>query len=332
MPLHFPDRIDLGIYPTPLQPMKRLSKEWGGPSLWIKRDDLCGVELSGNKCRKLEFLLADAQQQGSKVIITCGGQQSNHCRATAAVCAKLGLECHLVLRSVVPEPPYDGNLLLDHLFGAKITYLPKIEYIERGQEVINDLIADYNKEGKKVYFLPVGGSTPLGAWGYIRAMQELLEQMKQNGIERAHIFSACGSGGTVCGLMLGRALMDAPVRVWAVPVCDDMEYWIKELRKQLAEAIAFYSLDLDHNNIPHNILADYIGQGYAVPYPEEMKVIAEVARLEGIVLDPVYTGKAMYGLYDRIQKGVFKEDETVIFMHTGGVFGDFPLREHFVFE
>ncbi|GAB4312248.1 MAG: D-cysteine desulfhydrase [Candidatus Sumerlaeia bacterium] len=329
---HYPDRLELGLYPTPLEPLRRLTLELEGPSLWVKRDDLSGLELTGNKARKLEFLLAEALQQNCKVVITSGGLQSNHCRATAAACAKLGLKCHLVLRSAQPDPPYDGNLLLDLLFGAKITYLPKIEFQERGREVLDSLMEQYTGRGEKPYFFPVGGSVPLGSWGYIRAMEEIVGQMASADIASAHIIAACGSGGTVTGLMLGKALLNAPVKIWAVPVCDDLAYWQKELRRQLAETIAFYSLDLDPNAISLNLLDGYVGQGYAIPYPEEMQVIAKAASQEGIVLDPVYTGKAFYAMLDQIQKGTFRNGETVIFLHTGGVFGNFPLREQFTFD
>lgn len=336
MALNYPPSVSLAQLPTPLQHMKRLSADLGGAALYIKRDDLTGMELSGNKIRKLEFLLADALQKKSDVVITYGGVQSNHCRATAAACAKLGLTAHLLLRGQA-QPPYDGNLLLDELFGAKTTFYPAEEFRTHKDRIVEECVHAHQNDGRKPYYFPVGASVPLGCWGYARAFEETLEQLKALGISACHMVTAVGSGGTLAGLLLGRELLAAnDVTIWGINVCDDAPYFQREVRQLLEETNQEFQLGLSVEKIPIQVIDGYVGEGYSIPYKGEIETMKLVGRIEGIALDPVYTGKAFHGMLDQMKKGTFRrsssaDHEPLVFFHTGGTFGLFPQREHFTF-
>lgn len=329
---HQPKRLKLAQLPTPLEFMPRLTEAFGGPEIWFKRDDLTGSTLSGNKVRKLEFSLAEAKQQGADVIITAGGIHSNHCRATALCCARLGLECHLILRGEQEGAP-DGNLLLNYLAGARFSFFPKEIYSTRRPEIVTELTEKYASEDKKSYWIPVGASNATGSWGYVRAWDEIRSQAKEMDRKFQHVVSAVGSGGTVAGLVAGRALAGGKgPQVWGVNVCDDAPTFEHEIRMILDEMNEKYNTGLEEKDTPVQILDGYVGGGYAIPYPEEMQLISQVGQIEGQVLDPVYTGKALYGLGQEIRAGRFSKKETVIFIHTGGMFGLFPQRELFGFS
>jgi D-cysteine desulfhydrase len=329
--IRHPRRIRLAHLPTPLEPLVRLTAELGGPEIWLKRDDMTGTVLSGNKIRKLEFALAEAVARHAKVIITVGGIQSNHCRATAFACARLGLECHLVLRGTQPGPP-DGNFLLDHLAGARLTHLPAEEYSTRRPEVVAELTAQYAREGKKAYYSPVGASNAIGAWGYVRAYEELLVQCRKRGFQPDHIVSATGSGGTTAGLLAGAALPGHHrAQIHGVIVCDDVPTFERDIRTILDDMSRRWHIDLSPKHTPINLIDGYIGEGYAIPYDAELEVIGMLARTEGYLLDPVYTGKAFYGLMEEIRKGRFRKTDKIVFIHTGGMFGVFPHRAAFGF-
>lgn len=330
MSLTLPPRLSLAVRPTPLLPLDRLSAELGGPRLWVKRDDLTGSVLSGNKVRKLEFALAAALAEGADTIITCGGLQSNHCRATALACAQLGLRCRLVLRGE-PRQPYDGNLLLDHLAGAAVTCFPPARYQRELPALLAEAADDCRRAGGRPFVIPTGASDGLGLWGYIGAALELAEDFARAGIRPRHILCATGSGGTQGGLTAGVALAGIDAAVWGVAVCDDEAWFQNKVRADLRDWRNRFQTGLDVETLPVRVLADYIGPGYAVAGAEVFATIQRAARTEGLVLDPVYTGKAFHALLEEMKRGRFDGDD-VVFIHTGGVFGLFPQRGHLRFD
>jgi D-cysteine desulfhydrase len=323
MALNYPRRIPLAARPTPLQFLERASREWGaGHRLWVKRDDLTGCTLSGNKVRKLEFITAHAIDRGYDTLITCGGLQSNHCRATAFAGAQLGLDVHLLLRGEEPGER-DGNLLLDHLAGATVNCYPPRQYFGEIDQLFLEWQAHYAGQGRKAFAIPTGGSDGIGAWGYIAACEELAGDFLEQGIERAHIVTASGSGGTQAGLTLGAELHQLPATVWGINVCDDEQYF---LDKVAADALDWRTRFPGVPDVtPHiRVIDGYVGQGYGIAGEEVFDLIAKLARLEGLVLDPVYTGKAFHGLLAEIGKGRFEDCTDIVFVHTGGIFGLFP--------
>mgnify|MGYP006287646731 CR=1 FL=1 len=329
MHVEYPNRIKMANIPTPLRKAERISRETG-VDIFIKRDDMTGIELSGNKVRKLEFLLAEARDEGADAIVTCGGIQSNHCRATAAACVRLGFKCHLVLRGEKPEAPYDGNLLLDHLLGAQISYQSPDEFRKNLSAGFPGVMEKLRSEGKKPFFFPVGGSVPTGCWGYVRAFDEILDQLRKLNIKRARFVVAVGSGGTHTGLVLGSRLLKRPeFHVTGFNVTSTPEEFRKDNALLFRETAETFHLSVEADEDDFELIGDYVGPGYAQPYPELMKTIKKVALTEGVLLDPVYTGKAFHGLLEEIRKGNITAEEPVIFIHTGGVFGLFPQREMF---
>jgi len=328
--LPYPPRIELARIPTPFEPLNRLSNEAGGPPIWVKRDDMTGIELTGNKARKLEFLIADAQAQGCDALLTYGGIQSNHCRATAAVGAKLGMPVRIIIRGDKPDTPPEGNLLLDTLYGAEIRFIPGQQFLPNKSRIIEENLAELRDRGLKPYYFPVGGSVPVGMWAYVRCLEEIRDQAKAAGVNIRHIVAACGSGGTAAGLALGRALLGwNDLTVWAVAVTQTEIFWKADLRNLIDETCEKYKLDVPAEERRIRVTDKYVGEGYAMPYPEEIDVIRRVGRLEGLTLDPVYTGKAMTGLLDLVKKGDIAKTEPVVFVHTGGIFGLFPMRAEF---
>ncbi len=325
MALVYPRKTDLAQTPTPLQYLERASERWGGEHrLWVKRDDLTGCEMSGNKVRKLEFITAHAIDNGYDTLVTCGGLQSNHCRATAFAGARCGLSVHLLLRGEEPADP-EGNLLLDHLAGATINCYPLEEYLANIDTLFEQWQAHYAAQGRKALAVPTGGSDGIGAWGYIAACEELRDDFRRAGIERAHIVTATGSGGTQTGLTLGAALHDLPATVWGVNVCDDEAYFVNKVAGDTADWQQRYP-DVPAVKAAPRVLDGYVGKGYAVADPHVFELIAELARLEGLVLDPVYTGKAFAGMLAELQQGRFDDCRDIVFIHTGGIFGLFPQR------
>ncbi len=327
-PLNYPRRVSLAQLPTPLQYLERASDRWGkGHRLWIKRDDLTGSVLSGNKVRKLEFIAAHALDKGYDTLITCGGLQSNHCRATAFVGAQLGLKVHLILRGDEPEE-WQGNYLLDQLAGATVSCYPLREYLDGLDELFARWQQHYADRGGKALAIPTGGSDGIGAWGYIHACEELAADFRNHGIERAHIVCASGSGGTQAGLTAGVALHALPASVWGVAVCDDEQYFLDKVGADLADWARRYP-SAPAATVQARVIDGYVGQGYGVADEAVFGLIAELARLEGIVLDPVYTGKAFQGLISEIASGRFSDCRDIVFIHTGGIFGLFPQHRGF---
>ncbi len=328
MLMNFPKRLRLAQLPTPLEYAERLSNALG-VRLYFKRDDLTGSVLSGNKVRKLEFALAEALREKAQVIITAGGVQSNHCRATALACARMGLECHLILRGAPPRLP-NGNLLLDLLAGARFSFFPREIYSTRRPEIVTDLVERYARDGKHAYFIPVGASNAIGSVGYVQAFQEIIGQAERAGIKIDHIVTAVGSGGTLAGLLAGKLLAKRRrPEIWGVNVCDDAPTFVQEVRRILEEMNDRFRTRFRTEQVAVNILDGYVGPGYALAYPEEIDSIINLARLEGLVLDPVYTGKAFHGLLREIAAGRFRKGETICFVHTGGVFGLMAQVEEF---
>jgi len=327
-PLDYPRRNTLARTPTPLQYLERATARWGGEHrLWLKRDDLTGCLLSGNKVRKLEFISAYAQDNDYDTLITCGGLQSNHARATAFAGAQLGLKVHLILRGEAPPSP-EGNLLLDHLAGAEVSCYSLREYIGGLGELFRHWQDHYAQQGRRALAVPTGGSDGLGVWGYIAACEELRADFAAAGIDEAHVVCATGSGGTQAGLTLGAQLHDLPVLVWGINVCDDEAYFL--------DKVAADAADWRRRNprVPEiapdtRVIDGYVGAGYAKASPEVFEVIQAVAALEGVLLDPVYTGKAFAGMLAEIAAGRFAGRRDIVFVHTGGVFGVFPQSQGF---
>src|SRR4051812_41861551 len=296
-----PRRIELANLPTPVAELKNLANDLGVPRVLMKRDDLTGLETSGNKVRKLEYAVADALAGQADTLVTHGGFQSNHCRATAAVAARLGLRCRLILRAP-DNPPNDGNLFLDKLLGADISLHSPADYAARKDELIVSAMAAERSAGRRPYFFPVGASVPLGCWGYIRCFHETIGQFKRE--TPIDLFAPVSSSGTIAGLILGRALFPAErVRVFGIPVSDSIKFFRQDVRKLIDETIAAFGLDLTADQTPIELLDGSIGEGYAIPTPAAIETIRLVARTEGVLLDPTYTGKAMAGFLDFVKAG-----------------------------
>ncbi len=316
-----PERIPLANQPTRGH---WLRYRRNGTRFWLKRDDHTGSELMGNKVRKLEYLLAEAMAQRATHVITCGGEQSNHARATALAAAQLGMKSVLILRTDDPaKPPAPtGNILLDTLCGAELVWISRPAWRER-----NELLAAHAERiraaGGTPYVVPEGGSNALGSWGYIRAMRELVVDLRDVP-KPCTILYACGSGGTGAGLVMGAKLLrPAGIRVAGVNVCDDRPYFIAAIQRICDEAEARWSLGANVVNADIEIVDGHVGAGYAKSRPEELATIREVCHSDGVVLDPVYTGKAFHGICQELDKDPKRFGETVAFVHTGGMFGLF---------
>lgn len=331
MAVEYPSRIELAHLPTPLRPLRRLSRDLGGPTIWLKRDDLTGSGLSGNKVRKLEFSIAEALAQGADTLITCGGLQSNHCRATVVAGAQLGLKVHLVLRGLPAGTP-DGNLFLDHLAGAEIATYPPPFYRARLNDIFHGLLEDYQRQGHRAHIIPLGASDPTGLWGYIAAADEMQSDFAKHDFKADHIVCATGSGGTLGGLILGNAIFNLGAQVWGVNVCDDADHFVKKIREDFKGWKEKYLSSVDVESLPINVLDGHVGPGYAQATHEVLETIARVAQTEGIILDPVYTGKAFHGLLDEIAKGRFPGAQNIVFIHTGGIYGLMAQRGEFGFK
>lgn len=304
----------LGFFPTPLTGLPRLSKALGGPELFIKRDDTTGLALGGNKTRKLEYLLGDAILKGCDTVITAGAAQSNHCRQTAAAAAQLNLDCHLLLGGKKPARA-EGNLLIDSLLGPHIHWADK----NRKGEDIPDLFDELTASGKRPYVIPYGGSNELGALAFVDATEELERQTE--GEPFTHIVFASSSGGTQAGLMVGKELFKKSYRLIGINIDKDETCGVPFDRSiiNLANSTGkMIGLEYTFSNQDLILNSDYVGDGYGVVGTLETEAIKLTARNEGILLDPVYTGRAMGGLIDMIRTGTIDKDSKVLFWHTGG--------------
>jgi D-cysteine desulfhydrase len=330
MHLHIPKRISLANLPTKIEKLQRLSKQLGGPMIYVKRDDQTGSEFSGNKVRKLEFSLADAIKKGCNYLITCGGIQSNHCRATAAVATKLGMKSCLVLRGS-SDAEIEGNLFLDKMLGAEIVYITAEQYSNSRNEIMESIANEKLKEGFKPYVIPEGASNGLGAFGYYNAMLEIAQQEKDLHVNFDAIVIAVGSGGTFAGLLLGKKAISYKGEIYGINVGSDKAFFENCILQIFDEStkIAGTNLELKRNEI--NILDGHVGRGYALSTPEELNFITDLSKLEGIILDNVYTGKAMYGFVKELKKGTFINAKNILFIHTGGMFELFSQMKFFKF-
>ena len=331
MPLtQWPSKLSLALLPTPLQRLERTSARLGGPTIWVKRDDLTGSVLSGNKVRKLEYTLAYALARKYDMLITCGAVQSNHCRATAFAGAQLGLPVALVLRGESGIP--DGNLLLDQLAGAKVHCYPASVYQQQLTELLKQTADDYRQKGYKPYIIPTGASDSIGVWGYFTACSELKQDFQQYNIKPDLLVTATGSGGTQTGLTLGCQYFDLDCQVMGMAVCDDASYFYKKVKEDIDGFLKqFNTCFADNIARKIDILTNdhYIGEGYGLVSSEVLNTIAMLAREEGVLLDPVYSGKAFHGLVNEIEQGHLSGMKDVIFIHTGGTLGLFPYRQQF---
>lgn len=315
-------RLALGNMSTPFQLLERVSERYGhGARIWVKRDDMTGSVVTGNKVRKLEYIVAHAKAQGCDTLITCGAVQSNHCRATAIVGAQLGMKVHLILRGD-PEAPLEGNYLLDTLAGANVSIYTAEEYQQTLPDLMRQWDEHYASEGHKCWQIPTGGSDDIGVWGYVNACEELALDFERARIT-AHtpIVCASGSGGTQAGLALGAALVDLPATIYGVAVCDDAAYFDEKVKADVDAWIKRYAGDSFHPVLPTRTIDRYIGPGYGKAQPEVLNLIREIASLEGLFLDPVYTGKAFFGMVTELANSGFGKPRDVVFIHTGGIFG-----------
>lgn len=320
--VHWPARLDLARTPTPLERLDRWSARLGH-EIWVKRDDLTGVAISGNKIRKLEFLLADAVEQGADTVITCGGVNSNHARATAVACARLGLRAHLVLRGEDRRPAV-GNLLLDRWVGAHIDFISADAW-PRVNAIMGDVADRYRADGRRPYVVPEGGSNGLGAMGYVRAAVELLEDAAAAGVKVGRVVHALGSGGTTAGLALGLTAADASgVDCVGVCVTRDAAAFEPDIRHIVEDAVqrSFFTWTAAHG-ARWRALDGYVGSGYAQASEALLRACRELARVEGLVVDPVYTGKAFSALADLPPPA----DGVTVFLHTGGIFELFAYAD-----
>ena len=323
-------RVRLGHLPTPLEPLTRLSAHLDGPKLWIKRDDCTGLATGGNKTRKLEYLVADAQAHGADTLITLGALQSNHARQTAAAAAKLGLKCVLVLEERVNQPTdayrHNGNLLLDRLLGATIKLVPAGSSMTTAGEQAAE---EVRRAGGKPYVIPGGGSNAVGALGYVGCALELLEQANRRGLGIDHVVHATGSSGTQAGLIAGFDAMRSGVRVIGITVGRPRDNQERNVLRLLDETWAH--LGLNGPAPRDNIEASdrYFGEAYGIPTPAMKEAVTLLAETEGVLLDPVYSGKAMAGLIDMVRSGRFADHENVVFVHTGGQAGLFAYQPAF---
>jgi L-cysteate sulfo-lyase len=313
-------RLHLAHLPTPLEPMPRISEHLGGPSLWIKRDDCTGLSSGGNKTRKLEFLMADAVERGADTIITQGATQSNHARQSCAAAARLGLESHILLEDRTgyhdEAYAYNGNVLLDQLHGATISLRPAGSDMNAEMELLAQRLRD---DGRKPYVIPGGGSNETGALGYVNAAFEMTHQANERSLRIDHLVHATGSAGTQAGLVVGMQAMNAGIPVYGVSVRAP-----KAKQEENVFGLAQRTLDfmgLAQSLVPRDSVvanSDYVGDGYGLPTDSMVEAVKMLAHYEGILLDPVYSGKGFAGLIDLVRKGHFKKGENVVFLHTGG--------------
>jgi L-cysteate sulfo-lyase len=320
----------LAMLPTPLEPLPRLSPD-GGPRLWVKRDDCTGLGGGGNKVRKLEYLLSAARAESSDVILTAGAVQSNHARLTAAACARLGLPCELFLNQRVPERSaayrVSGNVLLDRLFGARVVLLEGSADAEEASRVRAEQLRE---EGRRPYVIPVGGSNAVGSRGYVDAAHELLTQAAELGIEVGAVVSAVSSGGTLAGLATGFADAAWPGRLLGISVSAPAAI----ARRRVTEVALRTAAELDLKDCTPSFEVDdgFLGDGYGMPTPEGLQAVRAAARLEGLLLDPVYTGKALAGALAHLRSTSMRDMAHVVFLHTGGWPALFGYQEELACE
>jgi L-cysteate sulfo-lyase len=326
-------RIHLAHLPTPLEHLPNLTRELNGPEVWIKRDDCTGMSTGGNKTRKLEFLMAEARDQGADIVLTQGATQSNHARQTAACAAKMGIACHILLEDRTGKTDHDyndsGNVLLDYLHGATIEYRPATPDMNAELATV---VAKLKSEGRKPYFIPGGGSNPVGALGYVNAAMELIGQANDIGLRIDHVVHATGSAGTQAGLITGLAATRSGVPLLGIGVRAPRAKQEENVFKLACSTADLCGVSgaVRREDVVAN--CDYVGSGYGFSTPGSIDAIQTLARHEAILLDPVYTGKGMAGFLDLTRKGFFKKGQNVVFIHTGGSVGLFGYVDDFGFS
>jgi D-cysteine desulfhydrase family pyridoxal phosphate-dependent enzyme len=312
--------VPLAHAPTPLEPLARLRDAVGGPRIWMKRDDCTGLATGGNKTRKLEYLIADAEAQGAHVIVTFGALQSNHARQTAAACARRGLRCELILTPAVPrrEDGYEtgGNLLLDRLLGARIH---RVGEGETPRGILEACLAEHAAAGRRGYVIPTGGSNAVGALGYVRCGREIAAEMRERGLFPTAVIHATSTGGTQAGLLAGLATAGLTTRVIGMNVyTEDSPGLAATVTRLTEEVLTRIAPGLAPGPGAVEVVDGPLGPGYGLPTPQMVEAVSLVARTEGVLLDPVYSGKAMAGLLAMIDRGAFDPEDDVVFVHTGG--------------
>ena len=322
-------KLNLANLPTRISKANRLSEELG-INIYIKRDDQTGSEISGNKIRKLEYALKEALDCGSTMVITTGGIQSNHCRATAAAATMVGLKVVLLLR-ICEEPKVEGNFFLDKLFGAEVRYCTPDEYRASRNEIMKSIADEKEAMGERCYIIPEGASNGIGSLGYFGAMEEIVKQESEIGVKFDTVVVAVGSGGTYSGLYLANKYYNLNKRVIGFAVCDNSDYFINQIDKINSEALLHLDKGIGIPKSDIEINDKYTGIGYAISTPQELEFIKYIAGKEAIVLDPVYTVKAMIGLFNEIKFNNLKSSDNILFIHTGGLFGLFPKQRQFEF-
>ena len=315
-------RVSIAHLPTPVEEMPRLSQALGGPRLLVKRDDQTGLATGGNKTRKLEFLVADALDKGADTLITAGAVQSNHVRQTAAAAARFGLRCCLALSGQSPDR-WNGNLLLDTLLGAEIHWAGE----QDRSQVMEEIAEQERRDGRYPYIIPVGGFSIAGAAGYVAAMEELMGQLAERDLHLDRVILPTGSGSTQSGMIVGAKALGFAGRIEGISVSRTVEALRPRMEELIGKTAASLGLDVSLASEDIVVHDQYIGEGYAKMGPPEREAIRLAARTEGLLVDPVYTGKAMAGLIGLIRRDIFGKDETVLFWHTGGIPALFDYAE-----
>jgi L-cysteate sulfo-lyase len=317
-------RVSLAHLPTPLEHLPRLSEHLGGPQIYVKRDDCTGLATGGNKTRKLEFLVADAIEKKADVLITQGAVQSNHARQTAAAACKVGMDCELVFEKRVADADdaynQSGNVLLDRIYGANIREVEKGSDMNAAMEEVAD---ELRAAGRTPYIIPGGGSNPIGALGYVNCALEFMDQANRDGLVIDHVVHATGSAGTQAGLVVGLNMTHSGIPLLGIGVNAPQDVQEEKVWALTKETAAFVGAPdcVSREDVVAN--CDYVGDGYGIPTREMNDAVVLLARLEGLLFDPVYSGKGLAGMIDLVQKGFFQEAKNIVFLHTGGVAGLF---------
>ena len=326
-------RVSLAHLPTPLEHLPRLTKHLGGPEIWVKRDDCTGLATGGNKTRKLEWVMGDAVEAGADTIITVGAMQSNHVRQTAAAACKLGMRCEIMLEHRIADPDEDyrtsGNVLLDKMFGATLHEYPAGTDFDA---VMEEHAARLRDTGARPYIVPGGASNPIGALGYANCALELVGQANDSGLAIDHLVTATGSAGTQAGLIVGLKAMHSGIPLLGIGVGapkDEQEQKVYDLAVETAEYIGAPGV-VEREDVIAN--CDYVGEAYGIPTQAMNDAVLTLARLEGLLFDPVYSGKALAGLFDLVQNGYFEGADNIVFLHTGGSAALFAYANQLSFD
>jgi D-cysteine desulfhydrase len=318
---NFPNSLQLTHGNTPLIPLNKIFASSTDYRVWMKRDDFTGVELSGNKVRKLDFLIAEAIDTGANHIITCGGIQSNHCRTAAYMARKVDMNCTLFLRGQ-PEANLSGNLLLNLLTGVDIKYVTAEQY-KNIDQIMNEFAGLLEAKKEHCYVIPEGGSNATGAWGYVSCFAEIMDQIKKYHLHFDAIVVATGSGGTHAGLLIGKSMYSSNIDILSVNVCDTSDFFVSKIKRIVRDFEDKYNVAINIEKEDIHVIDGFVGKGYGELNSELSQFITTFASKEGIVLDPVYSAKAFYGLKSILDQGKL-EYQNILFIHTGGIFGLFP--------